>query len=147
MFLLYRYTTDILASAVYGLDNCNSLKKPNRQFRRYGIKAVDFGRIKGLIAAFIPEILEALNLPFYHKEMNDYFSKVFNETIECRRTDTDRRKDFMNFLIQLADRGIVEDETKPFVHSDKFTGIIDQKKVSFEIFNGNASIWEKLVIL
>lgn len=103
--------TDVISSTVYGFD-CNSLKNPNSEFRRYGQRAFEFGKVNMIMAMFFPEILKSVTLPFYHLEVRNFFAKIFQETIDYRRKEKIVRKDFLNLLMQLMDEGSVEDDIK-----------------------------------
>ncbi|XP_023315986.1 cytochrome P450 6a2-like [Trichogramma pretiosum] len=102
-----RYTTDIISSVVYGF-NCNSLKDPDHAFRRLGERAFEFGRFNQLLGIFLPELPGLVALPFYHREVRDFFAKLFKDMVERRREAPVDRKDFMNLLIELMDRGSVK---------------------------------------
>lgn len=107
----FRYTTDIISSVVYGF-KCHSLKDPNNDFLRLGVRAFEFGRITLIFAIWHPEILRKITLPFYHRNVSEFFAKIFYETIELRRKENIVRKDFLNFLMQLVHDGELEDEEK-----------------------------------
>lgn len=107
--LSIRYTTDIICSVVYGLDT-GSLKNAQSEFRKFGMKIADFGRTNQLFAMFLPEILEKITLPFFQAEVKNFFVDIFNEVVDYRRKNNVVRKDMLNLLIQLVDKGSIEDE-------------------------------------
>lgn len=98
------------------------MKNSNSEFRRLGTKALELGRINLLVAVFLPEILEKITLPFYHKEVREFFAKIFDETIDQRHKENIVRKDFLNLLMQLVFKGKLDDDETSSVPSENSKG-------------------------
>lgn len=96
---------------VYGY-KCHSLKEPNNDFVRFGMKAFDFGRFNLIFAMFYPEILHKITLPLFRRNVGEFCAKIFYETVEYRRKNNVQRQDFLNLLIQLVNNGELEDDVK-----------------------------------
>ncbi|XP_063915602.1 probable cytochrome P450 6a23 [Zophobas morio] len=113
--VLGRFTTDIIGSVAFGLE-CNSLKDPDAEFRKYGRKVFEVGiieRIKVILTLTVPfSILRALNFKFTNGEVERFFMKAIRDTVRYRETDNIYRKDFMHLLLQLKNRGTVADDDK-----------------------------------
>ncbi|XP_033231669.1 uncharacterized protein LOC117182674 [Belonocnema kinseyi] len=107
--LLSRYTTDMIASIAFGVE-CNSLKNPIAEFRVYGKKAIDTNPVKMSLALFFSKMLDILRIPFIPKDASLFFSTVFKDVISYRRSNHEKRTDFLNLLIQLMDHGKVKDD-------------------------------------
>ncbi|XP_058794364.1 cytochrome P450 6A1-like [Phymastichus coffea] len=118
MNIVRRFTTDIICTVVYGLET-GTLNNAQSEFRKYGMKIADFGRITQLFAMFLPEVLENITIPFFNAETKNFFRDIFNQVVEYRREKNIVRKDMLNLLIQLVDKGSVEDEESTLGANDK----------------------------
>ncbi|KAF2900952.1 hypothetical protein ILUMI_05233 [Ignelater luminosus] len=107
-----RYTTDVIGTCAFGLD-CNSLKNPDSEFRKYG-KTIFETSVKQLIARTLattcPTLLRVFNLTFLNRESSEFFLKIIKETVNYRENNNISRKDFMHLLIQLKNNVKVKDE-------------------------------------
>lgn len=121
--ILGRFTTDIIGSAAFGLE-CNSLKDPNAQFRKYGKKVFEnrgFDRIKNLIPLLLPRnLLKLIKFKQTNKSVEKFFMKVIKDTVEYREKNNIYRKDFMHLLLQLKNRGKVTDDEHIINKNDGF---------------------------
>ena len=84
--ILYRYTTDVIASCAFGI-NGHALKDPQSEFRMYVRNIFDFSIRKGLAAltAFTaPEIKKLLSIKFLDDDTNRYLRKTVWSTVEYR---------------------------------------------------------------
>lgn len=110
--LLARFTTDIIGSCAFGLD-CNSLKDPNTDFRKYGQRFLDKVLSNTLLLVFgfiAPSLLTAFNVTVSDKKCSEFFLKVLNDTIEYREKNEVHRKDFMDLFIRLKNNENIQDE-------------------------------------
>ncbi|KAJ8951744.1 hypothetical protein NQ318_012595 [Aromia moschata] len=108
-----RFSTDVIGSCAFGLD-CNSLKNPDSEFRRFGNKvfALDITmKIKHLISMVMPKIvLDFVGFRMLSKDVESFFMKVIRDTIDYREKNNVYRKDFMHLMLQLKNRGHVADD-------------------------------------
>jgi cytochrome P450 family 6 len=100
--LLARFTTDVIGTCAFGLD-CNSLKDPNTEFRRYGKKIVEpkVSFFKQLFTGAFQGLSKKLGLTLIEKDVETFFMQTVRDTIAHRETNNVQRNDFMSLLIQL----------------------------------------------
>lgn len=132
MNTLFRYTTDIISSVVYGY-KCQSMKEPNNDFLRLGVKAFESGRIILLFAIWHPDILNKITLRFFGKSIGEFFAKIFYDTMDYRPKKNIVRKDFFNLLMQLVNDGELEDDEK-HANSNKKEASRKNKNIIKKVF-------------
>lgn len=110
-----RFTTDIIASCVFGLE-CNSLKNPETEFRHYGRKAFAipwYALLEILFLSWAPQsVLKFLKYKTTNDDVEKFFMTTISDTVKYRETNNVYRKDFMHLLIQLKNRGKLVDDGK-----------------------------------
>jgi cytochrome P450 family 6 len=113
--ILGRFITDIIGSVAFGLE-CNSLKDPNAQFRKYGKLVFDrsswdlFKELNGF--TFPRSLLKLIKFKVTKPEVEKFFMKAVKDTVDYREKNHIYRKDFMHLLLQLKNRGTVKDDGK-----------------------------------
>ncbi|XP_018319270.2 uncharacterized protein LOC108732805 [Agrilus planipennis] len=103
-----RFTTDIIGSVAFGID-CNCLKNPDTEFRKYGKRIFEGSfrrRITVLLSFCVPQLLKLFRIPVHDKEMERFFSTIIKDTIDYRENHNIDRKDFLKLLIQLKNQKI-----------------------------------------
>ncbi|KAF5292082.1 hypothetical protein FQR65_LT11348 [Abscondita terminalis] len=98
-----RYTTDVIGSTAFGIE-CDSLRNPDTQFRKFGAKIFElsfYETLKTLISFTAPEVLKFLNVNLWSKDVNDFFINLVHETVRHREEHCEERNDFMQLLIQM----------------------------------------------
>ncbi|XP_059612807.1 probable cytochrome P450 6a23 [Phlebotomus argentipes] len=101
--LLARFNTDVIGNCAFGLE-CNSLKDPKTEFRRYGIMAIRRNTFDGLKQAFLlafPKVGKFFDMMLTNPEVASFYIRVVRETVEHREKNNIQRNDFMNLLIGL----------------------------------------------
>ncbi|XP_068907405.1 probable cytochrome P450 6a14 [Tenebrio molitor] len=138
--ILARFTTDIIGSVAFGLE-CNTLKEPDADFRKYGKKIFQFtfsDRIKILKQLLLPQwVLRATKLKLTKSDVEKFFMKVVRDTVDYREKNNIFRKDFMHLLIQLKNRGTVTDDGK--VTDDH--GKIEEKALTLNELSAQAFVF------
>jgi cytochrome P450 family 6 len=110
--ILARYSTDIIASCAFGIQ-CNCLKNPDAEFRKWGRKIFEPSFVAKLSRALMlvaPSLRRFLKFP--PKEVGKYFMEMVKETVEYREKNDMKRNDFMQLLIQMKNKtlGVAEEE-------------------------------------
>lgn len=119
-----RFTTDFISSIAFGY-NCNSLKYPKNEFRKHGKISNDFGKMFVLLSFYAPGLLKYFPVPSKRRKVERFFIDLFRKMVNHRKRDSVTRNDFLNLLIQLMDRGKLDDdevekrETQPSQKSNK----------------------------
>ncbi|NP_001166003.1 cytochrome P450 6CK10 [Nasonia vitripennis] len=107
--LIGRYTTDSISSIAFGVD-CQSLDNGSSEFQKHGIMVFDLPPSKIASAVFAPIILDIFRIPVFNNTITQFFVKTFNDVLEERRRNKITRKDFLNSLMQLLDKGSLDED-------------------------------------
>lgn len=111
---LARFTTDVIGSCAFGLE-CNSLKNPHAEFRLMGKRAftqTPIDALKMIIIRSFPSLARLLRLGVFAGSVSNFFKKVVEDTIEYRERNKISRKDFLQLLIQLKNKGKLDDDQR-----------------------------------
>jgi cytochrome P450 family 6 len=99
--VLARFTTDIIGSCAFGLE-CNSLKDPDAEFRRYGRNFFTARNpIMRLFATNYPNLARKLHLKVLQEEVSTFFLNAVRDTIIFREENNIVRNDFMDLMIHI----------------------------------------------
>ncbi|XP_030745866.1 probable cytochrome P450 6a17 isoform X2 [Sitophilus oryzae] len=110
--ILGRFTTDIIGTCAFGIE-CNSLKDPDNDFRKYGKKIFTSNPSRFWKIFIVPHwLLAKTGFKSNGQDVTDFFTKIVTETIKYRETNNVSRKDFMNLLLQMKNNedSITDDE-------------------------------------
>ena len=112
--ILARFSTDIISSCAFGIE-CNCLKNEDAEFRQWGRKMFEpsLKRIViGILSGIAPVVLDTLKLSTLDSDLSKYFRNMVQETVEYREKNNVKRNDFLQLLIQLKNKGLLDDEEK-----------------------------------
>jgi cytochrome P450 family 6 len=104
--LLERFLTDVISSCAFGFE-LNSLKEPKSEFRSMGKRGLNLPKLKSLkvfIAMNFRKRARQLGVRFNDEDINDFFLNLVKETVDYRRSSGEKRKDFMQLLIDLMEK-------------------------------------------
>ncbi|PSN38879.1 hypothetical protein C0J52_18964 [Blattella germanica] len=107
--VLARFGTDVISSCAFGIQ-CNSLTNPDAEFREWGKKVFEpsfKNAIHGILRAYVPKVMEYIDIPPIDRQVSKYFQQMVKETVEYREKNNVVRNDFMQLLIQLKNKGFV----------------------------------------
>ncbi|PNF28550.1 putative cytochrome P450 6a14 [Cryptotermes secundus] len=109
--IMARYTTDVISSCAFGIQ-CHCLENPDAEFRQWGRKLFESSTmlsITGSLSTFIPSAVRPLNLRLIDPKVSKYFRRMVHETVRYREKNSIKRNDFMELLIQIKNKGKVEE--------------------------------------
>lgn len=128
--IVARFTTDIIGSCGFGLE-CNSLKDPNSEFRRYGKRVFEpntYENIKFMLYVVCPRrILKFFHMTITNKNVSEFFTNTVKEIVRYRETNNVKRKDFMDLMLQLKKEGQLSDDGTTGDKSDDANNKIDRR--------------------
>nr|CAD7432091.1 unnamed protein product [Timema monikensis] len=110
--ILASFSTDVIASCAFGIQ-CNSLRDPNSEFRKWGRKMFEPGlenTFRSILCFLYPSVASFLRVRSMVSGVTEFFQSVVRETIEYRETKDISRPDFMQLLIQLKNHGELQDD-------------------------------------
>lgn len=111
--LFGQFTTDIIGNVAFGLQ-CNSMKDPDSEFRKYGrlvfkVQPIEF--LKRLLVTTLPDLSRKLNISITRKDVTEFFMSTLRQTIEYRQENNVQRNDFLQLLMQIKNTGKLDGET------------------------------------
>ncbi|XP_069671899.1 probable cytochrome P450 6a14 isoform X2 [Periplaneta americana] len=112
--ILARFTTDIIASVVFGIQ-CNCLKDPKAEFRQWERKLLEPSfnmKIRDLLYLIVPDLAILLHIPNIPTYISNFFIKIVKETVDYRKKSNIKRNDFMQLLIELMNNNTIDKEEK-----------------------------------
>jgi cytochrome P450 family 6 len=110
--ILARYSTDIISSCAFGIQ-CHCLENPDAEFRQWGRKIFTpsiKSSLIGSLGALLPSMVSFFKLRGLDPEISKYFRRMVRDTVSYREKNNVRRNDFMQLLIQIKNRGNVEED-------------------------------------
>lgn len=134
--IVARFTTDVIGTCAFGID-CNSLEDPTNTFKEMSRRHFEEPDIKGFklfLLAISEDLAKKFGVKITRDDVEKFFTKVVEDTIEYRETSDVKRNDFLNLLLQLKNKGKLDDDEDSGEKSDFLTKqeIISQ---SFIFFN------------
>lgn len=110
--ILARFTTDVIGSVAFGLD-CNSLKDPDAEFRKYGKMIFSSNALQSLrrmISLASPSLLKLFKVKVMKPQVTNFFMNAVRQTVDYRENNKVIRNDFMDLLIKLKNNESLDDE-------------------------------------
>lgn len=107
--LLARYTTNIISSVAFGIDN-DCINDPDHIFRKMGVKIFHTSIKQGIVdafAVFIPQIFKYIKIKSVDQDVEDFIFSVVKQTIDHREKNNFSRNDFMQLMLQLKNQGYI----------------------------------------
>ncbi|XP_011705712.1 PREDICTED: cytochrome P450 9e2-like [Wasmannia auropunctata] len=127
-----RYTTDVIATAAFGI-SVNSMKDRNNEFFIRGVEATKFPTGVGALARFfilryLPWIAKVFGVGFFPPATTKFFRKVIKETIKTRQEQGIVRPDMIHLLMQSLDK---EGDPKHSAHKLSIDDVVSQAFIFF----------------
>ncbi|KAG4067639.1 hypothetical protein HA402_005411 [Bradysia odoriphaga] len=127
--LCTRYTIDVIASCVYGLE-ANSLKYPNGDFVTYGKKIFEFKIFRAVeffAVFFFPEIVRLFRFKVFSKETSEFLRGSINFVLNEREKSGNKRKDLIDTLLTLKN----EDKDKTQTDASRYGDVLVAQAAAF----------------
>ncbi|XP_076173237.1 putative cytochrome P450 6a20 [Ptiloglossa arizonensis] len=113
-----RYSVDIIMSVAFGI-TCDSFNNPNNEFRYWGKKIFDPKPLWNVLIFWAPQIFDLFSIPYTERDVTNFFTKMFKDTVEYRESNNIIRNDFLNLLMQLIKNGYIDTDDKTINSNDK----------------------------
>ncbi|XP_011705723.1 PREDICTED: cytochrome P450 9e2-like, partial [Wasmannia auropunctata] len=122
-----RYTTDVIATAAFGI-SVNSMKDRDNEFYIRGVKTAKFPTgllrmAKLMILILLPRFAKSIGLTFFPSTTTEFFKKIVHETIRAREEQNIVRPDMIHLLMQ--------SRNKDSVHKMSLDDIVSQAFIFF----------------
>jgi cytochrome P450 family 6 len=98
------------------------LKKEDAEFRKWGRKFFEpsFKRnFIRLLSSIAPVVLDTLKISTIDSDISKFFRNMVQETVEYREKNNVKRNDFLQLLIQLKNKVLLEDEQKTEIQNNE----------------------------
>ncbi|XP_047118722.1 cytochrome P450 6k1-like [Schistocerca piceifrons] len=108
--LVARFTTDVIVSVGFGVES-DSQRNPDAVFRNWGKKVFAPGLKTsfGFRLLFLsPKMSELLRVKCGFSDVSSFFRKMIADTVAYREENNVMRKDYMQLLIQLKNKGFLD---------------------------------------
>jgi len=106
-----KYTTDVVASAIFGVD-AQSFAKDKPEIREMGRRLLDlsgFLIMKMFLLTSIPMLKVFLKIQFVKQDVHDFFINLMKDALKYREENKIQREDFLDHLLHLkAKKGLAE---------------------------------------
>ncbi|XP_069675038.1 probable cytochrome P450 6a13 isoform X1 [Periplaneta americana] len=133
-----RFSMDVIASVAFGI-KINCLNEPENEFREWGKKVFAptlLSGVRNLINCVAPKLASIIYIRFFTKEITEHFCNMVRETIDHRKKYNIKRNDFMQMLLQLKEKGYIEDPTSPEENAELL-----EEKISYNEIAAQAVIF------
>ncbi|XP_076257258.1 cytochrome P450 6a2-like isoform X1 [Rhynchophorus ferrugineus] len=104
--VLTRFSIDVVSACILGMES-NTLKNQNPELLRESRAFFDnqWSRVSNTLVILIPRpVLSKLNFKLFTKSATKYFLNMFKMIKEHRQTETTKRNDLTDLLLDLADK-------------------------------------------
>lgn len=105
-------------SVAFGI-TCDSFNNPNNEFRYWGKKIFDPKPLWNVLIFWAPQIFDLFSIPYTERDVTNFFTKMFKDTVEYRESNNIIRNDFLNLLMQLIKNGYIDTDDKTINSNDK----------------------------
>jgi len=112
--IMSRFSTDVIASCAFGIQ-CNCLRNPEAEFRRWGRKLFDPSisqNLRDILYFMVPNLAIALKITVNPPDISKFFMKVIEESVRYRERNSVTRNDFMQLLVQLKNQGCLDTDNQ-----------------------------------
>ncbi|XP_059612892.1 cytochrome P450 6a2-like [Phlebotomus argentipes] len=109
---LSRFTVDVIGSCAFGLD-CNGIDNSNTEFHIMGKKVFNRSgsELRRLFVVNFQRLARFLRFRMISKDISEFYTRIVTETVALREKENIKRNDFLNLLIQLKNKGQLDDDS------------------------------------
>ncbi|XP_071648655.1 probable cytochrome P450 6a23 isoform X2 [Temnothorax longispinosus] len=115
-----RYTIDVIMSTAFGIQS-DCIKEPNNEYQIQGKNILRIKIIRFILSISIPKIMDFFSIPLTDRSITSFYTNIFRKTVEYRQAHKVIKEDFMDLLIQLMEKGHVDDDKKTDATINKLT--------------------------
>ncbi|XP_047000865.1 cytochrome P450 6k1-like [Schistocerca americana] len=141
--LIARFTTAVISSVAFGQE-CNCQRNSDHEFRQWGrtIFEPTWQAAISFVLNFVsPTLMEYLRIKGGGSNVSKYFQQMVADTVAYREKNNLRRKDFMDLLIQLKNKGYVDPDKGETVENGQQKGVGTTDKLSMEHMAAQAFVF------
>nr|AVL92869.1 CYP450 [Locusta migratoria] len=141
--LAARYSTDVIASVAFGID-CNCQRNPDNEFRQWGRRIFEptvRAGISSLFTFISPTLTKLLRIKGGATDVSEYFRAMVADTIAHREKNNITRKDFMDMLIQLKNKGFVDSDKGDVEENGHRNEAVDTKRLTMDELAAQAFVF------
>ena len=131
--LLCLFTTDVIGNVAFGLE-MNCFKDPDNMFRKMGKEVFINSPLKTMQLMFImafQEVARKLKMRVTKQNVSDFFLSSIKETVDYREQNNVVRPDFLNLMIQIKNKGKINDDNGNSIGTISFDEMAAQSYVFF----------------
>lgn len=104
--LCAKYTTDVVSSAIYGID-AHSFTKEKPEIREMGRRLMAPSAVfilKMILVSTLPILKKVVDMRFTALDIEKFFIDLMGQAISYRKENKVQREDFLDYLIQLSQK-------------------------------------------
>lgn len=129
--VMARFTTDVIGSVGFGIE-CNSLKNPDSDFRRFGkelLANMDSKTVALYLFSCLPKIIGKICQQLLKGQIkkaqadqfdtHEFFRSIVGNTVAYREKNDIFRNDFLHLLLLLKNKGTVDDINVKSIKAEK----------------------------
>ncbi|KAK9507333.1 hypothetical protein O3M35_007212 [Rhynocoris fuscipes] len=140
---LITFTIDVIASTVFGIQINDIIAREEFAKQGTSIFNLNFYRyVQMLFLTQFPRIAKILGFKSLKQETEDYFRSVIKRTFEQRLQSNNQRNDYLNHLIKLKEKRVIEvqtrDEDDAFLELDKIQPPPENVEITDDIIASQA---------
>ncbi|XP_036146803.1 probable cytochrome P450 6a20 [Monomorium pharaonis] len=107
--MLARYSIDVIMLTAFGIKS-NCIQDPYDEYFVQGKQIFKLNPIWIALAMFMPKIMDFFSIPLTDKCISNFYINTFREIVKYRQTHNIIKHDFMNLLIQLMEKGYIDND-------------------------------------
>jgi hypothetical protein len=113
--VMAKFTTDVIGLCAFGLHS-NAINDSDSEFRQMGrqvFKSSPLAALKGIIEMIFPSLMKRFHVNNLPDAVSNFFIRTVKDVIEYREKNNVSRNDFMQLIIELKNKGKVQDDEPP----------------------------------